>query len=227
MTEAIKIRIGGTNIYLLQSEFNFYVMIDTPISTGKNKLLQKLSHYGISPSQIKLIIITHSHTDHTGSLAFLKELTGAKVIAQQKAAAYIEMGRSAQPVLTNQFLNKLADKYLSRHPEFNKFEPVKTDIIFNEEYELSEWGIKGKIISTPGHSKGSSTIILEEDVSFVGDALFNISPFTITPPIIEDKAELHKSWQKMIKSSSQYFYPGHGPRISRQRFLKAIKKASK
>ena len=226
MTDLIRIRIGGTNIYLLQSEFLFYVMIDTPISTGKDKLIKQLSHHGISPDQINLIIITHAHRDHTGSLADIKELTGAKVIAHKQAAAYIENGRSSQPVLTNPFLNKLVAIYMSRHPDFNSFSPLKVDIIFEDEYDLSEWGIQGKIISTPGHSKGSSTIIMEEDVSFVGDTLFNISPFTITPPIIEDKAQLYNSWQEIIKSNSQYYYPGHGPRISRKRFLKAIKKAS-
>ncbi|NDV00499.1 MBL fold metallo-hydrolase [Pseudoroseicyclus tamaricis] len=34
---------------------------------------------GLDPQDIEIIIISHGHFDHTGSLEYLKELTGASV----------------------------------------------------------------------------------------------------------------------------------------------------
>ena len=227
MTEIIKIRVGMTNVYLLQSEFSFYILIDTSISNGRDKFIRQLSRYGISPSQIKIIIITHAHIDHTGCLAAIKELTGAKVIAHQEAATYIESGHSPLPVFSRSALNNITKKMQSQYPKLSKIEPIKVDIVIDEEYDLKEWGIQAKVIPTPGHTMGSVSVILEHGDSFVGDTLFNISPFTIMPPIVENRTRLYNSWERLINSDSEYYYPGHGNRIPRKRFLQAIKKASK
>ncbi|MDP8322071.1 MAG: MBL fold metallo-hydrolase [Candidatus Stygibacter australis] len=216
-----------TNIYLLQSEFSFYVLLDTSISTGRDKFIRQLSRNGISPSQIKIIIITHAHPDHIGCLSAIKELTGAKVIAHKEAAAYIESGYSPLPVFSSSILNNIAKKVQSRYPESSKVEPTKVDIVIDRDYDLKEWGIQGKVILTPGHTMGSVSVILENGESFVGDTLFNISPFTIMPPIVEDRSKLENSWQRLIKRDSEYYFPGHGNRIPRKRFLRALKRASK
>ena len=47
---------------------------------------------------IKTIVITHHHFDHTGSLDKLKEITGAKVAIHSEDADYIS-GKRLNPVL--------------------------------------------------------------------------------------------------------------------------------
>lgn len=216
-----------TNNYLLQSEFFFYVLIDTAISNGKDKLIRQLIRKGISPNQIKLIIITHSHYDHTGCLAAIKDWSGAQVLASPQTTTLIESGRTAPPVFSNTIINNAVKKVLSKNPEHNNIRHLKVDIVIDKEYDLSEWGINGKIIATPGHTNCSISVILEDGRAFTGDTLFNISPFTIMPPIVENRELLLQSWQTLIDSGSEYYYPGHGGMIPRKRFLEAIKKASK
>ena len=48
-------------------------------------------------------------------------------------------------------------------------EGVNPDILVDDVFGLSEYGISGKIIHTPGHSQGSMSIILDNGETLIGD----------------------------------------------------------
>ena len=54
--------------------------------------------------------------------------------------------------------------------------------------------------------------------------LFNIFPWTVYPPFANDEAELLKSWEKLLSTGCQTFYPGHGKPFSRKKFRKFFDK---
>ncbi len=225
MTQNLKIRIGKTNTYLLQSEFGFYALIDTSVTSGSNKLINRLSRLGISASKLKLIVITHSHYDHTGCLAKIKEWSGARVLAHETAVPFLEKGITPKPAAINPIM-RMINMIEKKNPSLNNIEPVKVDIAVNSRYDLSEWGIKGYIIPTPGHTQCSISVIMEDQSAFVGDTLFNITPFSITPPFQEDSVQLLRSWNILAESGSILFYPGHGTAIPYLRLIKALNKAT-
>ncbi len=227
MTQNLKIRIGKTNTYLLQSEFGFYILIDTSVTSGSDKLINRLLRLGISAEKLKLIVITHSHYDHTGSLTKIKEWSGAKVLAHETAVPFLEKGITPKPIAPNPLLMKMITLHEAKNPSLSNIEPVKVDITVNSRYDLSEWGLKGYIIPTPGHTQCSISVIIEAQNVFVGDTLFNITPFSITPPIQADNAQLLRSWEILAESGSLFYHPEHGPTIPRQRFIKTLKNASK
>jgi glyoxylase-like metal-dependent hydrolase (beta-lactamase superfamily II) len=78
----------GANVYLLLDDG--LTLVDTGLKGRYRSILKKVKRLGFSPSDISDIIITHHHADHVGSLARLKELTGARVIAHPGDAPYID-----------------------------------------------------------------------------------------------------------------------------------------
>jgi glyoxylase-like metal-dependent hydrolase (beta-lactamase superfamily II) len=227
MAQYKKIRIGKTNTYLLQSEYSYYALIDSAVSKGGDQLINRLMRLGVTPELLKLIIITHTHYDHTGCLAQLQNWSHAQIICHQNAAENLSAGRSPTPRAANALLGKIISSIEKKNPDLSSYRPVYADITFTDQYDLSEWGIKGRLIFTPGHTSDSISVILESGIAFVGDTLFNILPCSVTPPFQEDHQSLYDSWQKLISTGARQFLPGHGSTIKLKKFQKLLKKSLK
>ena len=70
--------IRGANSYLYVSEDSISV-IDTGMPGNTERILEQIKTLNKTAQDVKLIILTHSDIDHSGSAAQLKKLTGAKV----------------------------------------------------------------------------------------------------------------------------------------------------
>ena len=86
--------IWGANVFLLVNDS--LTLVDTGFKGRSVHILKEVERLGYSSADITSIIITHHHADHTGSLATMKELTKAKVIAHLADAPYID-GSLPQP----------------------------------------------------------------------------------------------------------------------------------
>ncbi|WP_461866478.1 MBL fold metallo-hydrolase [Thermococcus sp.] len=53
-------------------------VIDAGLSGEHEKVLEHLRKIGFAPNDVEVIIATHGHHDHIGSLKTLKELTGRR-----------------------------------------------------------------------------------------------------------------------------------------------------
>jgi Zn-dependent hydrolases, including glyoxylases len=73
-----------------------------------------------------------------------------------------------------------------------------------------------RVISTPGHSIGSISVIVDNEVAIVGDALFGIFSNSVFPPFADDVKTLIDSWGKLLKTNCTLFLPAHGRPITRE-----------
>jgi hydroxyacylglutathione hydrolase len=87
-------------------------------------------------------------------------------------------------------------------------------IISDDDYDLyGLTGIKARIIHTPGHSKGSVSLLKENGNSFVGDVAMNILRIFgqgQRPVEAEDYDDVYASWKKLICCGTKRVYPSHG-----------------
>ncbi|MDT8393214.1 MAG: hypothetical protein RQ761_05190 [Bacteroidales bacterium] len=61
----------------------------------------------------------------------------------------------------------------------------------------------------------SLSVIVDNEIAIVGDALFGISRRSVMPPFANDRALMVKSWHKLLETGCNIFLPGHGSEVDR------------
>jgi len=69
------------------------LLVDTATEDNAKAILDYLAGMRWKPSDIAHIVITHTHPDHAGGLATMKERTGARVAAHEADADYVARTR--------------------------------------------------------------------------------------------------------------------------------------
>lgn len=133
-----------SNVYAVTEDNKNCILIDC----GSERALDKCREAGLEP---KAVLLTHGHLDHISGCPALQK-AGAKIYCGEgeKAFVFSEDNRSIFGV---------------ELPRFTIDETLKD----GEEIEL--YGIKIKVISTPGHTVGGVTYLIG-DCLFTGDTLF-------------------------------------------------------
>jgi glyoxylase-like metal-dependent hydrolase (beta-lactamase superfamily II) len=205
-----------TNCFLLKANEG-YLLIDTSFPSYFKTFLNALKENNIELSQIKYLLLTHSHDDHAGFAAEIKEKTSCKIIAHKNAVDSLKQGSI---INVGRFLNTQAHISMvlynwSKRRDF-KYPPVALndeDIVIAEDNAvlLKTIGIDGRILYTPGHTNDGISIILANGDAFVGDACMSNLGFLHYRPIeVSDLNSVFESWQKIVDSGAKTVYPSHG-----------------
>lgn len=195
---------GFTNSFILKGEKA--VVIDTGIPGQEKKILATLRSNGIAYEDVSLIILTHGHGDHHGGLKRLKETLNVPVMAGWPDAAFIEKGDSA-PVVPVNLQGRIIKLFTGFKPD-----PCKVDVIVKEDMDLGAYDIDARVLTTPGHTMGSISVLASDGGCAIGDNLSGLlmknkvgmTPFAEAPDLIGP------SIKKVIDSGATLFYPGHG-----------------
>ncbi|WP_440952392.1 MBL fold metallo-hydrolase [Methanococcoides sp. FTZ1] len=158
-------------------------LVDCGVASSEQTIFDYMRRTGREPNEISLIVQTHSHADHIGATPVIKELTGCEVAAHRNAIEWME-----HPEV--QFRERPI-------PNFSDLTggPVKVDRILGDGdvIDLGE-GLFLRVIYTPGHSKGSISLLLSPDnVLFSGDAI----PLVGDIPIYDDASGVLSSLRKL------------------------------
>jgi hydroxyacylglutathione hydrolase len=201
------IRAGIANVHLLH-DGRGVVIVDAGWNGYGRKILSAISRLGYHPKDVRLILLTHVHADHVGSAAELKRLTGAPVAIHRGDAGYAEAGWHHIP--TGRGWMGVSSKWLADRVGFQlRFEPFAPDVWLEEGQTLSDFGLEGYVIHTPGHTQGSVTLALEDGLTLIGDALINM--FKVGYPMYWENAEQgRESGRKIQKLKPRVIYSGHG-----------------
>jgi glyoxylase-like metal-dependent hydrolase (beta-lactamase superfamily II) len=209
--EIRKINLAMVNVYLVYTD-QTGILIDTGTPGKGTKILDEIQKCGLEPQQIELIVITHSHYDHIGSLPELKEATGASVAVHAAEAEYLKQGKSA-PVKPH---GKLASMLVhsSADPEKQIIDPVSPEIIVDDEYPLNDFGFNGTVLHTPGHTRGSLSVYFTDIATvFIGDLLMR-TMFVFgkagMPKIMDNAEEVIRSVKRIQDLHPGLIYASHG-----------------
>ena len=208
-----EIRLGG--VVLLTSVYehinsNMYVLLADDesfiIDPHKNvNLTELLKSKGISKVTI---LLTHEHHDHTTGVYWYQENFESTLICQQNAAEYIALIA---------FILGEEDHIKGTHlyDEFKKsFVPRQyfADITFTDQYTLNWKGHQFVFYHIPGHSAGSSLIILNGKFAFTGDSLLKDLPIIIRFPGSNKEDYLSTTYPLLSRllKPDMTILPGHG-----------------
>jgi hydroxyacylglutathione hydrolase len=147
--------------YLIYGET--ITLIDTGVAGGEVEIFETIRSSGRSPSEIALIVLTHSHPDHIGSARAIQRESGCSIAAHPAERAWIEdvdLQSRERPVP--------GFSTLVGGPVNIDHELIDGDSIEPDETREGEM----QVFSTPGHSAGSiSLFIHNEGALFSGDAI--------------------------------------------------------
>jgi hydroxyacylglutathione hydrolase len=209
-----------TNCYLIRGD-DGWVLVDSGIPGGFPTIRKHLEKWSIAPRDVRLVIITHGHIDHFGSAGDVRDATGADILIHLEDLPYLERG--IHPFPKGVTIWGKALRALSRAiPLASALSPGgHADIIIgNEDYPLRLFGICGRVVHTPGHTRGSVSVLLDTGEAFVGDLAFNGAPFCLRPKTVlaDDIEQVGKSWRALRERGVRHIYPGHGKPFPVERY---------
>jgi len=181
----------ASNCYIVASEKNKEGMIIDP-GDEAGRIMDEVRSTGLD---IKMIVMTHGHIDHTAALKEVQEATGAAVAIHKDEVK----------ILNNKFVSIFLGM---RHRT-----PPKADRLLKDGDVISVREMDFKVIHTPGHTPGG-ICLLGEGVLFSGDTLFNCS---VGRSDIPTSGGSHQQLIDSIKEKLLALddgikvYPGHGP----------------
>jgi len=141
MNGVIPITLGMVKSFILPGERSVLVDAGTPRTAGK--ILAGLERHGEKPNRVSLVLITHTHMDHVGSLGELRKAIAAPIAVHRLDAESLRQGAGVEP-----------------------------DVIVEADLDLRQYGVAARAIWTPGHTRGSLSVIMESGEAIVGDLVF-------------------------------------------------------
>jgi len=231
MMDYIRLNLGITKTYLIKCEGG-YLLVDTGYPKDYGKFVKKLNQKRVKIEEIKYLLLTHYHDDHSGFACKMKAEQGIPLILQKKSVPLLAKGNSGDEVggtYVTRRLRALFRIFELFHREFT-FSPVisdQNDIIVDgdDEKVLRSIGVDGKILYTPGHTEDSMTVLLDNGKAFVGDAVMNFLKFTGTgyrPIYYTDEEKMYESVARIVRSGAKTIIPAHGNPFSVGKLMKLL-----
>jgi len=155
------------NVSLIRDPEHGLTIVDTGIPGQIDLIEEAVKKEGFELSDIKQIVLTHQDLDHIGSLAPLKEKTGATVYAYGTEIPYID-GRLAPVKMP-------PPERLAANPEMAErmkhFRHASVDVAVKDG-DVLEKSAGAVIVATPGHTPGHMSLYLPASkLLIVGDAM--------------------------------------------------------
>jgi glyoxylase-like metal-dependent hydrolase (beta-lactamase superfamily II) len=185
----VNVGYDSTNYYAIEQN-RTCLLVDVGWPGTLPKLHASLKRKGLALKNLNYLFVTHYHPDHAGLVQELKSVKVQHIIVEQQLPAI--------PLLKS----------------FMKPDSGYVDIRIQDSLQLlttesrawlARLDLSGEMVSTPGHSADSISLVLDDGIAFTGDLLF--------PDMVDaEKTEIvQQSWAKLRELNVRTIYPGHGP----------------
>jgi metallo-beta-lactamase class B len=130
----------GLASYLITSPQG-HILVDTVMPESTSQIKASIEKLGFKVTDIKYLLNTHAHIDHTGGFAELKQASGAQMVA----------GEADKPLLEGGYYPG------AREVKELDFPPVKVDRTVREGDKVTVGNVTLTAHETPGHSPGCTS----------------------------------------------------------------------
>ncbi|HEY9003414.1 MAG TPA: MBL fold metallo-hydrolase [Mucilaginibacter sp.] len=209
-----QITLKIVNVFLVRIPAGL-ILVDTGPKGSKQLIFAAIKEIGRHPDDIKHIIVTHAHHDHSGSLADIVNEVNAPVYMHPQDAALVRRGVAYhfKSDIKNQILGIATIGSRVRLPYIN-IKPVKQIIEVNDGDWIPDKGFL-QVIYSPGHWAGQITLFYpgDEGVIIAADAAENHSRLRL-PREYQNEDECLATIKKIASFDFNTAVFSHGKPIS-------------
>ena len=130
----------GLASYLITSPQG-HILVDTVMPEATSQIKASIEKLGFKVNDIKYLVNTHAHIDHTGGFAEMKQVSGAQMVA----------GEADKPLLEGGYYPGQREETVLQFP------PVKVDRTVREGDKVTVGDVTITARETPGHSPGCTS----------------------------------------------------------------------
>ncbi len=199
--------MGMARAYLVESDAGL-ILVDAGLPRYERRVLRRMQSLG--RDDLRLIFITHAHLDHYGSAVELRRLTGAPIAVHR--ADGDAMARGETLVGSVRGRGWLLWALLSLFEPYLRPEPTPPDTLLDDGDDLCAYGLDALVLHMPGHTPGSSCLIFEGCIAFVGDLLSTSGWPRVQSCFADDWSLIPDSLARLQALRLEWVYAGHGRR---------------
>jgi len=135
----------GLSSILIETDAGL-ILIDGGLPQSAALIDTSIRELGFDPLNIKAILVSHAHFDHSGGVAALQRLTKAPVFTSGAGAETLSSGE----------LDEGDPQYVA-DSDSGSFPPIRQVTAVGDGEFVSVGSVNVKAVHTPGHTKGSVT----------------------------------------------------------------------
>jgi glyoxylase-like metal-dependent hydrolase (beta-lactamase superfamily II) len=190
--------VRAANVYLVEIGDGLLV-VDTGMPGNAKRIVAFIESVGRRATDLRYIVLTHCDIDHIGSVAALKQLTGAKVAIHELDG----------PVLAGEQRPQKGGPVMAAFSRLLRPQPVVPDLLLKDGDTIG--GLHR--MHVPGHTAGSIVLRRGDGVVFSGDALLGDRHGQVRPPaprLALDRVQALASAERIKALPMKLLCPGHG-----------------
>ncbi|WP_329173578.1 MBL fold metallo-hydrolase [Streptomyces sp. NBC_01477] len=185
-------------------------LIDTGVAGAGEDIAAAVRCLGRDPADLRQVVLTHFHHDHTGSAAEIRAWGGVEVLAHRLEAPVVRGEAAGAPPVFSDWERALFDSL----PPLPPAPPVAVDRAVEDGDPLG-FGGGAEAVWVPGHTDGSIAVYLPGPrVLFTGDTAANVEGRTMPGVFNSDPARALGSFRRLAALDVDVACFGHGDPIA-------------
>jgi metallo-beta-lactamase class B len=182
------------------------ILINTGLAASTPVIKANIETLGFKVADTKILLTTQAHYDHVGAMAEIKKLTGAKMMVDAAdGGVLIDGGKSDY----------------AYGGDVSTFAPLKPDVLLKDGDLIKLGGTQLTLLHHPGHTKGSSSFILNvKDNAKIWKVLIanmptivTNKPFTAVPGYSNISADYAYTLASMKKQTFDLWLSSHADQM--------------
>jgi metallo-beta-lactamase class B len=122
------------------------ILINTGLAESIPMIKSNVESLGFKFSDIKILLATHAHFDHVAGMADIKEMTGAKMMINERDAQALADGGNSDFVFGG---------------KGSTFKPVKADRLLHDKDTVRLDKMQIVVLNHPGHTQGANSFLFD------------------------------------------------------------------